>query len=52
MAALRTDASAINDWDISNVTNFGDMFGGCSSHPEFTKRTGTWDKYGTFTPTT
>ena len=48
MAALRTDASPIiNDWDISNVTTFGDMFGGCSSHPEFTKRTGTWDKYST-----
>ena len=46
-----TDTSAINDWDISSVTNFGDMFGGCPSHPEFTKRSGTWDKYGTFKPT-
>ena len=47
-----TDASAINDWDISNVTDFVGMFEGCSSHPEFTKRTGTWSKYGTFEPTT
>ena len=46
-----TDASAINDWDILKVTNFESMFIGCSSHPTFTKRAGTWDSNGTFTPT-
>ncbi len=46
------DASGINNWDITNVTNFNSMFSGCSTHPEFTKVTGTWDSDGTFTPTT
>ena len=46
------DASGINDWNIINVRNFADMFGGISVHPEFTKVTGTWDDRGTFTPTT
>ena len=45
-----TNSSAINDWDILKVTNFTYMFGSCSSHPEFTKRSGTWND-GTFTPT-
>ena len=44
------DASGINDWNISNVTDFTEMFRNCSSHPEFTKRPGTWDSDGTFTP--
>ena len=44
-----TDASGINDWDISKVTSFGGMFYFCPSHPEFTKRTGTW-RNGTFIP--
>lgn len=47
-----SDASAINDWDITNVENFNYMFIHCPSHPEFTKRSGTWDSNGTFTPTT
>ena len=46
-----TDSSAINDWDILKVTNFKDMFYNCPSHPTFTKRAGTWDSSGTFTPT-
>ena len=46
-----TNSSAINDWDILKVTNFSQMFRDCPSHPTFTKRAGTWDSYGTFTPT-
>ena len=46
-----TNASAINDWDIAKVTDFGYMFVSCPSHPTFTKRAGTWDSNGTFTPT-
>ena len=46
-----TDASGINNWDITKVTNFNSMFYKCSTHPEFTKVTGTWDDGGTFTPT-
>ena len=46
-----TDTSAINDWDIANVESFRYMFLDCPSHPEFTKRAGTW-RSGTFTPTT
>lgn len=45
------DSSAINDWDILKVTNFKYMFESCPSHPTFTKRAGTWDNRGTFTPT-
>ena len=44
--------SAINNWDISSVTAFKYMFQNCPSHPIFTKRAGTWDSKGTFTPTT
>lgn len=46
--------SAVNDWNITNVSaaNFKYMFRYCSSYPEFTKRSGTWDSNGTFTPTT
>lgn len=50
--SIINNASAINDWDVSNVINFKNMFGGCPSHPTFTKRAGTWDSNGTFTPTT
>lgn len=57
-----TDASAINDWDITKVSTkisyvthtysgFEQMFCDCNVHPDFTKRTGTWDVFGTFTPT-
>ena len=46
-----TDSSAINDWDIAKVTDFYNMFNRCPSHPTFTKRAGTWDSFGTFTPT-
>lgn len=46
-----TDASGINDWDINNVTNFDRMFVNSPSHPEFTKRAGTWNFEGTFRPT-
>ena len=45
-----TDASGINDWDIQKVTSFSCMFVACPSHPTFTKRAGTWDSNGTFTP--
>lgn len=44
--------SAINNWDISSVTAFKYMFRNCPSHPIFTKRAGTWDRSGTFKPTT
>ena len=46
-----TDASAIDDWNIAKVTDFMNTFTGCPSHPNFTKRPGTWNN-GTFTPTT
>ena len=45
-----TDTSALNDWDILNTSNFTHMFLNCPSHPEFTKRPGTWDGNGTFIP--
>lgn len=45
-----TDTSGINDWNVSSVTNFDRMFYNCPSHPEFTKRVGTWDSSGTFIP--
>ena len=45
------NTSAINDWNISKVTRFTRMFSLCPSHPEFTKRAGTWDSNGTFIPT-
>ena len=45
-----TDSTGINDYDISKVTNFRQMFCYCPSHPTFTKRAGTWDSSGTFTP--
>ena len=48
------DASPINDWDITNVDvngeGFSYMFNGEQSHPEFSKRNGTWDEDGTFIP--
>ena len=49
--ARLTNTVGINSWDISKVTRFTSMFGSCPSHPEFTKRSGTWDS-GTFEPTT
>ena len=49
MCRSLSDASAINDWNIQNVTNFQEMFYDCPFHPEFTKCAGTW-KDGTFTP--
>lgn len=45
-----TDASGINDWNIKSDCNFTNMFLNCSTHPNFTKITGTWDENGTFTP--
>lgn len=45
-----TDASGINDWNIKRDCNFTSMFSNCSTHPNFTKITGTWDENGTFTP--
>ena len=43
---------AINAWDITNVgkSNFIEMFRYVPYHPTFTKRQGTWDSDGTFTP--
>ena len=45
-----TDASGINDWNIKSDCDFTNMFSNCSTHPNFTKITGTWDENGTFTP--
>ena len=45
-----TDASEINDWNIKSDCNFTNMFSNCSTHPNFTKVTGTWDENGTFLP--
>ena len=45
-----TDASGINNWNIKSDCNFTNMFLNCSTHPNFTKITGTWDENGTFTP--
>ena len=42
--------SSIKHWDITNVSDFENMFVGYWSHPEFTKRAGTWNN-GTFIPT-
>ena len=44
--------NAINAWDITNVgkSNFGYMFRYVPYHPTFTKRQGTWNSAGTFTP--
>ena len=47
------DASAINDWNLTKVAGiagFAGMFDNCPSHPTFTKRQGTWDSSGTFSP--
>ena len=44
------DTSQTNDWNILNVKNFEKMFYNCPSHPTFTKRAGTWNSEGTFTP--
>ena len=45
-----TDASAINSWNIVNVTSFEKMFKNSNGvHPEFTRISGTWND-GTFTP--
>jgi surface protein len=43
---------AINAWDITNVgnDNFKYMFRNVPYHPTFTKRQGTWNSEGTFTP--
>lgn len=58
-----TNASGINDWNLSCLESGGiggwtvfqsgthHMFYNCPSHPEFTKRAGTWDSDGTFIPT-
>lgn len=43
------DASALNNWDITKVTEFTYIFAFSPSHPEFTKRAGTW-AVGTFFP--
>lgn len=51
--ASLTDASAINDWDISKGTIFYRMFhvsGGTAVIPEFSKRSGKFDADGTFIP--
>ena len=42
------DASAINNQDIQGP-KLKWMFNNCPTHPEFTKRSGTWDNEGTFT---
>ena len=56
-----TDASAINNWNITNVTatassstsaanKFFKMFQNSPTHPTFTRRAGTWNSEGTFIP--
>lgn len=45
-----TNVNSLNHWDIQNVTSFSYMFRYSPTHPEFSKRSGTW-KSGTFTPT-
>ena len=56
-----TNPSAINNWDINSVVatagassidnnNFFMMFAYTQSHPNFTRRAGTWDSNGTFIP--
>ena len=48
--ASLTDASAINNWNIINVTSFGNMFNSSNGvHPDFTRVSGTWIN-GTFIP--
>ena len=46
-----TDASAIDNWDVRNVTYFTHMFQQSATHPNFTKVNGTWSSDGTFTRT-
>lgn len=46
------NASALNDQNIAKVSHFDGMFYGCQTHPEFTKRAGTWNDKGTFIPST
>ena len=45
-----TDASAINDWNITGVTSFLKMFRDTPIKPEFSKVSGSWDSNGTFVP--
>ena len=45
------NVSGISNWNITNVNNFSFMFRAVSLYPTFTKRAGTWDSEGTFTPT-
>ena len=47
------DYNTLNNWDISKVPSgkFLFMFHGCSFHPTFTKRAGSWNNAGTFIPT-
>ena len=47
-----SDPSAINNWNINNVSangGFDQMFYNSPSHPNFTRRSGTWND-GTFIP--
>lgn len=48
-----SNASGINDWDITSVNKayFKMMFSKSPSVPTFSKRAGTWNSSGTFTPT-
>ena len=45
-----SDASAINNWNISPSGNYTYMFKDTPVHPTFTRVSGTWDSNGTFTP--
>ena len=44
-----SDATAINDWDLSSTASFYRMFISTPVQPEFSKLPGTWNN-GTFTP--
>ena len=45
-----TDASAIDNWNLTNVTSFKNMFRNVSVKPNFTNPSGTFDSNGTFIP--
>ena len=46
-----SDASSINNWNISPSATYTRMFTNTQSHPKFTKVQGTWEN-GTFIPST
>lgn len=45
-----TNPKSIDKWNINSVTNFHQMFRNGGPYPDFENRKGTWDQYGSFTP--